>query len=157
MVKRLFIKVEDSKVVIGVKHFYRFLKRLPVWLKLCWTTEDWDYEGIYDYIEMQLQAMLRAQEADTWHVPEETRKQIKQIKIVMEHLRRYRDPFKYYDFPEIRTVKSGNKFQGEDTYKTEFIDKEHGEERFNKFIKLENKHFNKFWDLLKKWHTGWWT
>ena len=168
MVKRLFIKsilgekinkwdevidkIEDSKVVVGVRHFHRFLKRLPKWLKLCWKTENWDYEGIYYFFEMQLSELLKAQEEDTWHVPDEVRARVKQIKLVQEHLKRYMDPFKYYEWPKTEFIKTDH-----ETYKMEFVDKEHGQEKADFFHAMEKKHFNKFWDLIKKWHTGWWT
>lgn len=46
--------------MIFLRHLGRFLKRLPKWLKLCWRTENWDYESIYDFIEMQLKEMKKA-------------------------------------------------------------------------------------------------
>lgn len=41
--------------------------------------------------------------------------------------------------------------------KIEFIDKECGEEQFKEFMRFEQKHYDKFWKLLKQWHTNWWT
>lgn len=168
MVRKSFIKelegkelnmwdtIEDillyNKVVTEIRHFHRFLKRLPKWLKLCWKTENWDYEGIYYFFEMQLSELIKAQEEDTWHVPDEVRARVKQIKLVQEHLKRYMDPFKYYEWPKTEFIKTDH-----ETYKMEFVDKEHGQEKADFFHAMEKKHFNKFWDLIKKWHTGWWT
>ena len=144
-----------NPVSIPIRHFFRFLKRLPKWLRLCWKTENWDYEGIYDFIEMQLPEMLKAQEEDDIHVPSEVNKRIKQIKLVLEHLKRYREPFDYYEWPEIHTVPSGE-CKGQTTYRMEFVDAD-GEEKAQRFHELENKHYEKFWKLFKQWHQGWWT
>ena len=173
MVRKIFIKeisemninfwdkVEDklfyNTFAINIRHFCRFLKRFPNWLKLCWKTEDWDYEGIYDFLEMQLKQMKKAQEEDIWHAQKDVNRSIKQLNLVLEHLKRYRDPFKYYDFPEITLVKSGHMYNGEETYTTKFIDEEDGQKKFDYFEKMEQKHFDKFWNLLKKWHKNWWT
>ena len=66
-----------------------FIQRLPKWLKLCWKTENWDYESIYDFIEMQLKEMKKAQEKDTWHAPHNVKRAIQQIKCTLAHLDRY--------------------------------------------------------------------
>ena len=104
---------------------------------------------------MQLPEMLKAQEEDDIHVPSEVNKRIKQIKLVLEHLKRYREPFDYYEWPETHTVPSGE-YKGQTTYRMEFVDAD-GEEKAQRFHELENKHYEKFWKLFKQWHQGWWT
>lgn len=146
-----------NRPMIFLRQFGRFLKRLPKWFKLCWKTESWDYEGIYDFIEMQLKEMKKAQEKDTWHLQTEVKRSIKQIDLVLLHLDMYRNSHKYFELPETKTVPSGELHNGEPTYRMEFVDEEYGEERFKEFLRLEQKHFDKFWSLLKKWHTNWWT
>ena len=153
-------KIEEilfyNNFAIFIRHTIRFFNRLPKWLGLCWKTENWDYEGIYDFIEMQLKEMKKAQDEDTWHVEHETKRRSQQIALVLEHLKRYKNPHDYYDYPESELLPTGE-YKGQTTYTFEFIDKEHGNERFEKFLEKEEKHYNKFWNLLKKWHRGWWT
>lgn len=155
LIDRVMDCILYNPVAIYIQHIIRFLKRLPKWLRLCWKTENWDYEGIYDFIEMQLPEMLKAQEEDDIHVPSEVNKRIKQIKLVLEHLKRYREPFDYYEWPEIHTVPSGE-CKGQTTYRMEFVDAD-GEEKAKRFHELEAKHYEKFWKLFKQWHQGWWT
>ena len=66
MVRKAFIKslynqdltlwgnIED-KILYGkfgcfIRHFIRFIKRLPKWIKICWNQEDWDIGYLYDLI-----------------------------------------------------------------------------------------------------------
>lgn len=146
-----------NRLVIFLRHLGRFLRRLPKWLKLCWRTENWDYESIYYFIEMQLKEMKKAQEKDTWHLQSEVKRSIKQINLVLLHLDMFRNSHNYFDFPETETVPTDELYSGQPTYKMKFVDKEHGEEQFKEFIRLEQKHYDKFWKLLKQWHTNWWT
>lgn len=146
-----------NRPMIFLRHLGRFIKRLPKWLKLSWNTESWDYEGIYDFLDMQLREMRKAHEKDTWHIQSEVKRSIKQIDLVLLHLDMYRNLDKYIDFPKTETVQTDELHNGKPTYKIEFIDKVHGEEQFKEFLRLEQKHHNKFWKLLKQWHTNWWT
>lgn len=146
-----------NRLMIFLRHLGRFLKRLPKWLKLCWRTENWDYESIYDFIEMQLKEMKKAQEEDTWHLQSEVKRSIKQIDLVLSHLDMFRNSHNYFDYPKTKTVPNGELYNGQTTYKIEFIDKECGEEQFKEFMRFEQKHYDKFWKLLKQWHTNWWT
>ena len=146
-----------NRLMIFLRHVGRFFQRLSKRLKLCWKTENWDYESIYDFIEMQLKEMRKAQEKDAWHVQSEVKRSIKQIDLVLLHLDMYRNSHNYFDFPETETIPSGDLYNNEPTYKMEFVDKEYGEEKYKEFIRLEQKHYDKFWNLLKKWHKNWWT
>lgn len=92
-----------NRLMMFFRHFGRFLKRLPKWLKLCWKTENWDYEGVYDFIEMQLKEMKKAQEKDTWHTPHGVKRAIQQIKCTLVHLDKYRNWQDYYEWPESHT------------------------------------------------------
>lgn len=156
----LLDKLEDiifyNDAVIFIRHIARFLKRLPIWIKLCWNTESWNYESIYDILEMELKDMKKAQDVDTWHIPHEVKRRSQQIALVLAHLDRFRNPFDYFDYPESKMVRTDHEYNGQPTYTLKFID-EDGEERFKKFHDLEVKHYEKFWKLLKKWHRGWWT
>ena len=89
-----------NRPMIFFRRLGRFIQRLPKWLKLCWKTENWDYESIYDFIEMQLKEMKKAQEKDTWHAPHNVKRAIQQIKCTLAHLDRYRNWTDYYEWPE---------------------------------------------------------
>lgn len=146
-----------NRPMIFLRHLGRFFKRLPKWLKLCWRAENWDYESIYDFIEMQLKEMKKAQKEDNWHLQSEVKRSIKQIDLVLLHLDMFRNSHNYFDYPKTKTVLNSELYNGQTTYKIEFIDKECGEEQFKEFMRFEQKHYDKFWKLLKQWHTNWWT
>lgn len=146
-----------NRPMIFLRHLGRFFKRLPKWLKLCWRAENWDYESIYDFIEMQLKEMKKAQKEDNWHLQSEVKRSIKQIDLVLLHLDMFRNSHNYFDYPKTKTVPNSELYNGQTTYKIEFIDKECGEEQFKEFMRFEHKHYDKFWKLLKQWHTNWWT
>ena len=48
-----------NKVSCFFRHSYRFIKRLPNYIKLAWDQETWDYEYLYDLIEMKLKELLK--------------------------------------------------------------------------------------------------
>ena len=98
----------------------------------------------------------KAQEEDTWHLQSEVKRSIKQIDLVLSHLDMFRNSHNYFDYPKTKTVPNSELYNGQTTYKIEFIDKECGEEQFKEFMRFEQKHYDKFWKLLKQWHTNWW-
>lgn len=69
----------------------------------------------------------------------------------------FRNSHNYFGYPKTKTVPNGELYNGQTTYKIEFIDKECGEEQFKEFMHFEKKHYDKFWKLLKQWHINWWT
>lgn len=139
-----------NPVVICLRKIGRFLLRLPRWLVVCWKTEAWDYEGIYYFLGMFLKDLHKAQKEDTWHVEHETKRRAQQIELVLAHLDRYMNWFDYYKWPE--AIHTQNL---DGTYSITYAPED--EKQCEYVHKMEEKHFNKFWDLLKKWHTGWWT
>ena len=150
----LFEKIYESicynEPVCTFIKFGRFLKRLPKWIKLCWKTENWDFEGIYDFIEMQLKEMRKAQEQDTWHAEHGKHRAIQQIDCTLGHLDRFRNWPKYWEWPDAihEQLPDGNwtiKYRPEDEPKCDLVHK------------MEEKHFNKFWYMMKKYLHNWWT
>lgn len=151
----LFDIIEDkllyNPIAIWIRHVFRFMKRLPKYLRLCWINESWDYEGIYNFIEMFLKELYQAQLEDTWHVPRETRRRALQIKCTLEHLDRFRNWPNYYEWPEHKTE------QLENGCYTIVYDDPKAQDMIDVVHKMEQKHYDKFWNMLKKYHTGWWT
>jgi hypothetical protein len=145
-----------NDVMAFFRRIGRFLKRLPKWLKVCWTSETWDFEGIYDYLEMWLKELRKAQEEDTWHTEGCVRKAIRSIDLVLAHLDHYRNWTDYYEWPETKFVESDHLYNGDKTYTMEFVDPD-GREKADYVHKMEQKHYEKFWKLLKKYHKDWWT
>lgn len=137
------------------RHVGRFLKRFPKYIKLAWYQETWDYEYLYDLIEMKLQEFLKAQEEDNWHVEKETKRRAKQIRICLAYLDRFRNWTKYYDYPmdDIEWIDS-SKHKGckqmIHTNKRNEIKRKgvHAYEKFN---------YDMFWKRFLQWHQGWWT
>lgn len=145
-----------NNLVCFIRHIFRFLRRLPKWLKLCWNTENWDFEGMYDFLEMFLKDLLKAQEEDTWHVEHETKRRALQIKCTLAHLDRYRNWPDYYEWPESHTEKSTYDEKYGQLYTLVYDDPD-ADEKIEYVHKMETKHYNKFWDMLRKYHQGWWT
>ena len=88
-----------NRFSIFLRHVFRFIIRLPKYIKLAWLQEDWDVEYLYDLIEMKLKEFKKAQENDTWHVQHETKRRAQQIDICLKRLDRYRNWPNYYDYP----------------------------------------------------------
>lgn len=141
-----------NKVSCFLRHVGRFLKRLPKYIGLAWTQETWDYEYLYDLIEMKLQELLKAQEEDTWHVEKGTKRRAKQIKICLAYLDRYRNCENYIEFPneplEFEPCKNGCSRLKENAARTRACKKANSFEKFN---------YDMFWKRFLQWHQHWWT
>lgn len=146
-----------NKVSIGLRHFGRFLKRLPKWIRIAWNQEDWDIGYLYDLIEIKLKEFQKAQEEDTWHVPEETKRRAKQIKICLARLDRYRNWPNYYDYPleDIVHVAHEDPVYGT-LFTLEHTNEENEKQRLGAH-EFEQKNYDKFWKDFLQWHHGWWT
>lgn len=139
-----------NEPLIFFRHIGRFLKRLPSYLKLCWRDESWDYEGLYNYIEFFGKERIKALEEDTWHTQHCTKRAIQQIKCTLGHLDRFRNWTKYWDWPEPIHKKLPN-----GCYTLEY--KPEDEPQCELVHRMEEKHYKKFWDMLRKYHNNWWT
>jgi hypothetical protein len=147
-------KIYYNPVNLFFRHLYRFTKRLVTWLPLCWNTENWDYEGYYDFIMMFMKDQLKAQEEDIWHCQKDVKRRIQQIKICIEYLKRYRDWPKYYKYPEPQHIP-----REDPKYGTVYsIVYKRGDNIKAKEASLYEE-FNKkmFWKRFLQWHQGWWT
>lgn len=170
MVRKLFLKsLTDSELTIWdklediifynkfscfLRHLFRFLKRLPKWIKICWNQEDWDIAYLYDLIEIKLKEFLKAQEEDTWHVPKETKRRAKQIRICLAYFDRYRNWPNYYDYPmdDIYHEKAEDGLGYYMKHSSSINEaKRKGAHKYEKF------NYEMFWKRFLQWHQGWWT
>ena len=139
-----------NQPMIFFRKLGRFLKRLPKWLKLCWNSENWDFSYMYDYIEMWLNELKGGLQKDTWHEQHCVKRAIQQIDCTLGHLDRYRNWPNYWEWPEPEHVKLPDgcytlKYKPEDEPQCELVHR------------MEQKHYDKFWYMLKKYHGNWWT
>ena len=150
MVRKVFIKnlyneeltfwenIED-KILYGklgcfLRHLFRFLKRLPKWIKICWNQENWDYNYLYDLIEIKLKEFLKAQEE--------------------AYLDRYRNWPNYYDYPmdDIYHEKAEDGLGYYMKHSSSINEaKRKGANKYEKF------NYEMFWKRFLQWHQGWWT
>lgn len=144
-----------SKIGIFIQHIFRFIIRLPKYIKLAWKQEDWDYEYLYDLIEMKLKEFLKAQEEDTWHVEKETKRRAKQIRICLAYLDRYRNWPDYYDYPtdDIKSIDSPDG----SGYKRRISTNKYNEIKRKGADTYEKFNYDMFWKRFLQWHHGWWT
>lgn len=139
-----------NKFAIFLRKIGRFILRLPNYVNVCWKNEDWDYEGFYNLIELHCNRLKKAIKEDTWHVPHGVKRELQQIDLTLAHLDRYRNWPNYYEWPEPIHEKLPNgcytiKYKPEDEAQCDYVHK------------MELKHYEAFWRLLKKYHTNWWT
>lgn len=135
-------------ILIFLQHLLRFFKRLPKWIKLCWQQENWDYEYLYDLIDMKLNEFLVAQQEDTIHLPKETKRRVKQIKICLNYLHRFRNWTEYYDYPIEDIYFDNNRLKYTSKYNELKRYHVHAYIKFN---------YDMFWKRFLQWHQGWWT
>lgn len=142
-----------NKMTCFLRHLFRFFKRFPKYIKLAWEQETWDYEYLYDLIEMKLKELLKAQEEDTWHVEKETKRRAKQIRICLAYLDRYRNWTNYYNYPldDLRfepTENGCSRIVHDNTYNEIRRNGVHAYVKFN---------YDMFWKRFLQWHQSWWT
>lgn len=131
----------------------RFILRLFRWIPVLWNQEEWDYEYIYDLLEMKMKELYENMSQDTWHEQKGIKKRLKQIEVCLERLDRWRNWPNYYDYPmdDIVHVPVEN-----GCYKLEYTSEENEKQRLGA-IKFEQKNYDKFWKNFLDWHRGWWT
>lgn len=134
-----------------IRHIGRFLKRLPKYVKFAWQQEDWHYNYLYDLIEMKMKEFLEAQKKDKIHYEKDVKRYIKQLKICLMQMDRFRNCDKYIDFPveDIEYAESGDGW-----FIRQYTNEENEKKRLEN-IKFEEKNFNKFWKNFIKWHRNW--
>lgn len=152
-----FFDILDDKIfycglACFIRHCFRFTKRLKTWIPLIWNQENWDFEYLYDLIEFKLKEFIQAQEQDYLHEQKGVQRRIRQIKICLAYLDRYRNWPNYYDYPmdDIEHVKTETGYTLKHTNSINEAKRKgvHAYEKFN---------YDMFWKRFMQWHQGWWT
>ena len=130
----------------------RFILRLIRWIPVLWNQEDWDYEYIYDLLEMKMKELRKDMSKDYWHDQKCIQKGLKQIEICLKRLDRWRNWPDYYDYPMDDIVHVPT----DKGYKVEYTSEENEKQRLGA-ITFEQKNYDKFWKDFLAWHRGWWT
>lgn len=146
----------------GIRHFIRFMKRLPKYIHLCWHQEDWDWIYLLNLIEFKLEELYKAQKEDTFIADSDER--AKEIKVVLGHLR------KFYNIEDFTVDVDADEFLNniyheeitdgphKGYYRMKTVDEELNKKHMEIFKhqdKLRELHYNKFFDKLKKYLRNW--
>lgn len=76
-----------------VRKIFRFPIRVWKWREIIFHDENWDFQYLINVMEFKLKDMEKALREDPHHVDSD--KRAREIRIVLEHLNRYRDIGKY--------------------------------------------------------------
>ena len=135
-------------VVYGLRKFGRFIIRLFKWIPILWKQEDWDYEYIYDLMEVKMKEIQNCLRKDTLHVG--NNRHIREINICLAYMDRFRNWDKYVELPEDASWgERGLKFSNNTT-------KKYRKSLVKKMISFETDNFNMFWKRFIQWHKNWW-
>lgn len=142
-----------NSVIRSLRKFGRFIKREIRWTPVLWKQEDWDYEYMYDLLEMKMKELQKNMSKDYWHDQKSVQRGIKQIDICLARLDRWRNWTSYYEYPmdDIYYEPTEN-----DCYVMKYASEENEKQRLGA-IDFEEKNYNKFWKDFLAWHRGWWT
>lgn len=141
-----------NPVSIKLRHLGRYLKRIITWAPVMWKSENWDYEYIYDLMELKMKELLTAQREDDIHDPKEVKRCIRQLEITLARMDRFRNWPNYYDYPtdDFKWVPCEN-----GCVRLEHTDPDKDKQRLGAHD-FETYNYNKFWKDFLKWHQNWW-
>lgn len=131
----------------------RFILREIRWIPVLWNQEDWDFEYMYDLLEVKMKELRKDMSEDIWHDQKVVQRSIKQIDVCLARLDRWRNWIKYYEYPLDDIVHVPTK---DGYYKIEYTSEENEKQRLGA-IDFEQKNYDKFWKDFLAWHQGWWT
>ena len=132
----------------GLRKFGRFIIREIKWIPILWKQEDWDYEYIYELMEVKMKELRECLRQDDMHVDSD--KYARQISICLAYMDRFRNWDHY--------IKNSN----EDKYVSlsEQIRSKKGlyqrKASVKRILAFENDNFNMFWKRFVQWHKQWW-
>lgn len=137
-----------------LRRFGRFIIREIRWIPVLWNQEDWDFEYIYDLLEVKMKELRRDMSKDYWHDQKSVQRGIRQIDICLERLKRWRYSSNFYDFPTDDVYYEPTEEDGCSILK---YSSEENEKKRLGFFDFEKKNYDKFWKDFLAWHQGWWT
>ena len=139
--------------------FFRFIKRLFLWIPTIWRIENWDYEYFLDLVVLQLKQMEIALRTDTHSLNASSR--ARQIRIVLEHIKRYKNIDDYAEHVSYQEYLDNEYWvpAGDNCvqlcYKDEALERKHFliEKRLGG---LESWHLHESFRLINKYIQSWW-
>ena len=137
-----------------LRRFGRFILREIRWIPVLWNQEDWDFEYMYDLLEVKMKELRRDMSKDYWHDQKSVQRGIRQIDICLARLDRWRNWIKYYDYPTDDVYHEPTEEAG--CYILKYSSEENEKQRLGSFD-FEKKNYDKFWKDFLAWHQGWWT
>ena len=133
-----------------IRKIGRFIKRIVKWLPILWKQEDWDYEYLYDLMEVKMKELQECLRQDDIHLHSD--KYVRQINICLAYLDRFRNWDNYIEYPtddfKWDDCKNGCK-RLEHTNKINEIKRK-------KAIPYEKFNYDMFWKRFLQWHQRWW-
>ena len=127
----------------NLRKFGRFILRLFKWIPILWRQEDWDFEYIYDLLEIKMKDLRECLKKDSLHVNSD--RHVREISVCLG----YMDRFHYIKKP--------------DNLKSIGIEEIHsniGEYRIKEYVRknvaFEKDNYDMFWKCFIKWHRNWW-
>ena len=152
-INNFFIFIKGIFFISFLRKVGRFLLREIRWIPVLWNQEDWDFEYIYDLLEVKMKELRRDMSKDTWHDQECVQRSIKQIDICLARLDRWRNWTNYYYYPMSDIY---HEEQENGCYQLKYTSEENEKQRLGA-IDFEMRNYSKFWKDFLKWHRGWWT
>lgn len=142
-----------NRVSSEIRRVGRFICRIIRWIPVLWNQEDWDYEYLYDLIEVKMKELRKDMSKDVWHDQKVVRDGVRQIDICLARLDRWRNWPNYYDYPmdDIYYVPTKNNCK-----EMHYYSEENEKQRWGA-LEFEKKNYDKFWKDFLRWHRGWWT
>lgn len=142
-----------NRLTCFLRKLGRFILREIRWISVLWNQEDWDFEYMYDLLEVKMKELRKEMSKDIWHDQKVVQRSIKQIDICLARLDRWRNWIKYYDYPidDIIHVPTAD-----GCYTLKHTSEENEKQRLGA-IDFEQKNYDKFWKDFLAWHQRWWT
>lgn len=131
-----------NNVTYPFKRIYWFLDRVITMIPILWKDQDWDYEGIYYYLEFKLKRLREVLVEDDIH--KDSPRCVKEIDLCLEHLNRYLNWDDYLVWPM-----DGPVFGKPET--VESYQQKHD------IMKFAEKNHKLFWKQLVHWYRNWWS
>lgn len=134
----------------GLRKFGRFIIRLFKWLPVLWKQEDWDYEYMYDLMQIKMEALLECVRKDDIHLNAD--RTARQISICLEYFKRMRNPEEYVYIPteQVTFVKSDS------DNLTQMKTTKYFSRQCKKCNSFEKFNYDMFWKRFVQWHRKWW-
>jgi len=133
----------------GLRKFGRFINRLYRWISVLWKQEEWDYEYLYDVMQIKMEELLKCLKEDKLHL--NAGKRAKQLAICLEYFKRMRNPEDYVYIP-VEDVTFAKLPNGSSEMKmTPYFSRQ-----CKKCREFEKFNYDMFWKRFVQWHTKWW-